>query len=487
MMENGENEEKTINNKEIEKENIEEIIEQNVVTEKNTNKKKIVIATVVGIIIATILLLLFSPYKMLFETNKMTFLKYILEDVNNAKEVGEQFTENKFADFLAKDSTKVVDIKANYSEKELFGTTIFNKDFFALKSNNINEKYLLLKNKDLDELWNKLGLEEYELPSKLDFSNNSLMLNKSEQKRLLNFAIDCLTDIIYNLDEDNFLATNNAVTVNGILKEANSIEVKLSETELMEIQKQSLQKLLKSNVLDMIIDKANAVATKKIDKKEIEDSIKEYIAYIDYAVAYYNLQDKEQDYYIIYRMYFDDNVIAREITEKYTYQGSEYEDVIISLITDADNYYELKVFNQEDYIEAYYNIISDKVTLSDNKQNHIITFEVDGFRGMYSEETQEYNYLPVNTKTIYNLTIEDDKLSFVDENNIYNFALEYNQDKVDAEFKLNSEEPINIFINAKNDYSITQEKLISEGAVVINNQSKEELTKELNSLISNLS
>lgn len=487
MIENGENEEKNINNKEIEKENIEEIIEQNVVIEKNTNKKKIVIATIVGIIIAIILLLLFSPYKMLFETNKMTFLKYILEDINNTKEVSQQFTENKFADFLTQDSTKVVDIKANYSGKELSGTTILDKDFLSLKLNNINEKYLLLKNKDLDELWNKFGLEEYELPSKLDLSNNSLMLNKSEQKRLLNFAIDCLTDIIYNLDEDNFLAANNAVTVNGILKEANSIELKLSETELMEIQKQSLEKLLKSNVLDMIIDKSNAVATKRIDKKEIEDSIKKYIAYIDYAVAYYNLQDKEQDYYIIYRMYFDDNVIAREITEKYTYQGSDYEDVIISLITDADNYYELKVFNQEDYTEAYYNIISDKVTLGDNKQKHLITFEVDGFRGVYSEETQEYNYLPINTETIYNLTIEDDKLSFVDENNIYNFVLEYNQDKIDAEFKLNSENPINIFINAKNDGSITQEKLISEGAVVINDQSKEALTKELNSLISNLS
>jgi len=445
-------------------------------------KKPVIIAGLVGALIALILVFSFSSYKLLFSPKKASFLSYLTTDIDNLKDVVGKLKENKLIKLLLEDNKAIAfDIE---DTTNLSGTINLNKDFFALKFNNTNS-YLLLENENLNEFWSKMDLENYELPSQINFDSYSF--SKNEKRKIYKFITKLAYNVINNLESENFvLTTENSMIIADEEEKFRSIEMQLSEKDLFMLQKEVLVAFEKEGMLDLLISKlSNLETSKKIDKQSLKDELDKYVAYLDYAKAYYDMQNQGNEYFIIYRMYFDEknNIVAREIVEKYDYEGETYEDIICRLITDSNEFYEIKLFGQEEYSSAYYNVISDKVTVSDKKQEHLITYSLEGFYVGYSDETEKYEYVPINSETTHKLIIENvdnnvTKVSLTDDSTSYNLNMKYDEKRVNIEF-------INDVLKANaeltNSY-ITKNDLINAGAIVLNNKTKEEVNAEINDI-----
>ena len=458
---------------------------------KKTSKKSVAIAALIGLVIGAILLCLFTPYKLLFSPKKMKFLNYMTKDVTEIKNMISDISENDLVKILS-EGNKKIDFNFNLESKEISGTTLVNSEFLTLKLNNINENYLLLENNNLDTFWSKLGFEDYGLPAEINLENNSLNLTKSEKRKINNFVTQCAYNILENLENENFIETpQKTIEIQEQNKKYQVIEVQLSENDLLMLQKEMLVTLEKEGMLSLIVDKANAFGSEEvINKKELKEKLEKEIAYLDLAKAYNELNEEENTYYIIYRMYYDEanNVVARELTEKYDYQGNEYEDIIVSLISNED-YYELKLFNQEeDYSSAYYNIISDEITEEGNIQNHNITYAIEGFYVGYAEDGVNYEYIPINSSVSYDLKMEKAEdglnvITFNDENSTHKFELKYNDNNVKAEF---ANEKLAIKAEVSSD-NTTKKELINNGAILLNEKTQEEIINEVSNIGSKLS
>lgn len=446
-------------------------------------KKPVIIAGLVGALIALILVFSFSSYKLLFSPKKTSFLSYLTTDIDNLKDVAGKLKENKLIKLLFEDN-KAIAFNIEKDTTDLSGMINLNKDFFALKLNNANS-HLLLENENLNEFWPKLDLEDYELPSQINFDSYSF--SKSEQRKIYNFITKLAYNVIKNLASENFvLTTENSIIIADEEQKLRSIEMQLSEKDLFMLQKEVLVAFEKDGILDLLISKlSNLETSKKIDKQALKEELDKYVAYLDYAKAYYDMQNQENEYFIIYRMYCDEknNIVAREIVEKYDYEGETYEDIIWRLITDSNEFYEIKLFGQEEYSSAYYNVISDKVTVSDKKQEHLITYSLEGFYVGYSDETEKYEYVPINSETTHKLIIENvdnnvTKVSLTDDSNSYNLNMKYDDKCTNVEFA-NNDLKLNMELsNSK----ITKDDLKNEGAIVLNNKTKEEVNAEINNI-----
>lgn len=444
-------------------------------------KKRIVIPIIIGFIVGVILLFVCTSYKLLFSPKKIRFLSCLASDMSMVESVLENITDNQLVDFITDGETKKLDMSVNLDAKELMNSTIINKDFLALKFNDINEKYLLIENKGLDKLFATLGMNSEELPKKINAKDFSIMLTNGEKRKIFNYLTYCASKIINNLDSDDFILTNErTLDINGETRKLKAIEVVLSETDLFMLQKEVMTALNDKGIVDLAVKKVNKITNSQtLNKKEIKAELEKYIAYLDYAKSYYDLQGQQNEYYIVYRIYCDSSnkVVAREIIEKYTYEGILYEDIIARVVTDENGFYEVRVFSQEDYSNAYYNIVSDTITTDNNIENHNITYKIEGFYIEDSEE--EENYIPINLSANYNLILETDengvnKIKFNDENNMYSFNLEYDSTMADASFII-SENNLNVEVKIEN--KDETKKSLADDSVVLNNMTREELVQ----------
>ncbi|MBE5812038.1 MAG: hypothetical protein E7314_00090 [Clostridiales bacterium] len=478
--------------------NMDEINVENNTTEdvkvKKKNKKSWLLVLLVSLV-GAILLFTLTSYRLLFSPTKITFLGQITTDIGKLDNFIENIEKSKILSFISGGVTKDAKIDFLVNSKKISGQIIADKDYFAINLDDITQNYLLLENKKINELLSKFGFESEGVLSEIDFNNNPFSFTNSEKRKIYSFITNCTTNIAENLEKENFILNENVTFAsNDRNLSLRSAEVQLSESDIFMVQKEALLSLQNEGVLNMLINKLNKIdVTETIDKKEIKDEIEKYIAYLDYAKAYYDLEENENEYYIIYKMYYDENgVVAREIIEKYTYEGKIYEDVICRLITDSNGYYEIKWFTQEDYSSAYYSIISDKITMSDNKQNHEIKYSVDGFYVGEAEDDQDYQYIPVNGEMIYNVVLEtlengDIKAELIDPNNLYKFNLNYIDNKLDLDFATKYDEfDIETKLSLKNT-EITQEELLNNGAMLINDKTQEELITEFIKIGSKLS
>lgn len=450
---------------------------------KRKSKKKIIIPIIIGLVIGLILLFAFSSYKILLSPKKSRFLTLFTSDMYNIKNLLEDVTDNKLVDFITDGKTKKIDVAVNLDSKELSGSTILDKDFLALKLNNINEKYLLVENKKLDKLWDNLELNAESLPSKIDFKDFNVSLTNGEKRKIIKFVANCSSNIVNQLEAENFILHNKkSVDINGETRNLKTIEVKLSELDLLMLQKEAYVALEDEGIVNMLIKKVNKISNSEtVNKSEIKEEIKKNIAYLDYSKAYYELEGVESDYYIIYRMYCDEdnNIVVREITEKYNHEGVSYEDVIARVVTDENRFYEIKFFTQDDYDNAYYTIISDVITVNDNKQKHDIVYAIDGFFVEDIVEGEEESFAPVNSSVSYVLNFENDengvnKISFNDENNIYSLGIEYDLNNVNVKF-ISDANKLKIDVNVENKAE-TKESLAND-SVIVNNMTQEELVQ----------
>lgn len=476
--------------KEEKKEIIEEV--DNIEKIKKTKRKKKVIIILVAFVIGLTILFTLTPYRLLFTPKKVTFLSYMAKDARNMETLIENIEKNNLTQLITNDNSKSIDFNLELNSKKIDGQLITDKDFFALK---LNENYLLLENEKLDQLLTKFGMDSSTVPSKIEFKSDSLKLTNGEKKKIYNFITDCTINILEKLESDKIVANPKAqLKIDGETKILRAIEVQLTETDLFMLQKEFLTELKNDKILNIFIDKINKIGVSEtIDKKELEKEIEKYITYLDYAKAYYDLQEAGNEYYIIYKIYSDENgVVAREIIEKYNYEGQSYEDIICSLITLEKDYYEFKWFTQEGYSSAYYNIISDKITTTDSMVNHEIKYSIEGFYVGTAEGEEEYQYVPLNGESVYNLVIDTiengkTKVELIDPNNLYNFALSYEDNSAELEFSTKYNEIdilAKVLLKANN---TIKEELLNNGAILINDKSQEELIAEFTKIGNKLS
>lgn len=466
-------------------EELNEIEEIEKIQAAKKKRKGIIIAVLIGLLIGCFLIFTFSSYKILLSPKKASFLTYLSSDILNLKSMINAITTDDLVKILTANNKKInFNIASN--SKEISGSAVTSKEFLALKLNDVNENYLLLENKDLDKLWENLGLSDYELPNKIDFSKNPFNFTKLEQLKISNYINKLLNNVIETLEIEKFIENDKKeIVINDETKQLKTIEVKLSESDLFMLQKEALVLLENENILDLIINKINNLGlSETVSKKEIRDTIDEYVVYLDYARSYYNLQNKQDNQYaIIYRMYVENNnVVAREILEKYSYENQIYEDIIIRIITSNNEFYEIKSFTQDDYNSAYYNIISDRVTNSDNTQIHNITYAIEGFFVEYSEDGEAYQYIPVNSGINYKLEIKNfenkKEITFNEENSNLIFNAKYSNDNATINF-INNDIIMDFEII---DDKMEKETLINQKAIVLNDKPKQEIISEFSKI-----
>jgi len=452
---------------------------------KKRKNKKISIIILGIVIVELILIFALTPYRMLLIPNKMELLSYTTKDVLMLKDVIKNTEESKILNFISNERTKSANFDFDFNAKKISGEGIFDSEYFALKLNDITDNYLLLENKKINEFLAKFWGDSDGIPSKIDFKNNPIALTNSEKNKIYSFIIDAITNMLDNLEKEKIISKEEIVfNVNDEDMILNSIEVQFSESDIFMAQKELLMSLQDEGVLNMLLNKMNQISTTEtIDKKEIKSEIEKYIAYLDYAKSYCDLQESDNEYYIIYKIYHDGkNVVAREIIEKYTYEGTLYEDVICRLVTTPDGYYEVKWFSQDDY-KAYYNIISDKITTSNNKQNHEIKYKVEGFFVGDVEGEEEYQYIPLKGEALYNFIVEtfdngETKVELIDSSDTNKFMLNYTDNKVGLEVTTKYNElDVNVKLQVK-EIETTKEELVNNGAMLINDKTTEELIAE---------
>ena len=278
-------------------------------------KKSVIIAAIIGLLLGILFVFVFSSYKIFLSPKKSTFLSHLTRDLNQFSSLIGEITNNNIINFFGNGENKKADFDINFNSKELSGSTLINNDFFALKLNNINENYLILENKNLDLLWKKIGMEDAKLPSKIDFNKNPLKFSNGDKRKIYNFYAKTSTKIINSLESESFIANPTAaLEMNNSSNTYKSVEVKFSQKDLFMLQKEALLAVKREGLADLLIKKLEMFDNAEvISKKQLNAQIAKYIAYLDYANAYYELNQEENEYYIVYRMYCDENgkIIAR--------------------------------------------------------------------------------------------------------------------------------------------------------------------------------
>lgn len=204
-----------------------------------------------------------------FKTNKEIFYKYTTEeqmakmidfdlieknltrlqsenselniDVNiNASSEGENLINNNT--ILLKSKTNPVDNKSevkltfgNIDKNDIFEIDgVYNKEKLGISFKDITNKYIVLKNENLNEFWKKMGING------LDTDKIELFNNKNIEEKIEKINFTELTDVFKNIAEqtskENYSNLGKTqIEFNGENVEAKAYELKLSREEFKQI------------------------------------------------------------------------------------------------------------------------------------------------------------------------------------------------------------------------------------------------------------
>lgn len=435
---------------------------------------------ILGVILAALILLGWAfactNLKYIFMPNKMKFLNYLDEDIKYATDL---YKENEFMKFVTNKNPKVMDVNVNAMGNEISVTSVINKDSVTLKLNNSNDKYYLIDFNNLDKLYENLGIEG-EVPADID------AFSKKELEKLKEFGFDCYNIFKNSLTNDDFIITkDNKILVNDKEIEADSVELKITETKLMEIAKLLLEELRNSEVIDIVFESVDDMG---MSKEEFIESLDKTLANYDEEME--ELKERIEDgskgeEYIIYRMYNKNGIVARELITGY---GEEI-NTKLAFITN-DDYYEYKAISQNLFSGESTEIISDAIVEEKDITYHNIKFITQYNKRQYVPGNSSlggnpfasvgsYEYVPVTEEETFKIKAENDNTKFT------LVGIDGVDVTIDIDDKINidiSASGIDLNINIVENKKMTTEKLIKDGAVVINDLTKEEFEEEMEQL-----
>lgn len=177
-------------------------------------------------------------------------------------------------------------ININYQDQELLNiNTVRNGDLYGLMIDDVLDTYLVIENKNLKDLFGKLGITDLDsIPNKIEENSlteviNSINENKSELSKKY-FKL-----ILEQIPKENFTkAANQKTSVNGELVEATAYTLTINEADFYNIVIKVLETAREDTV---IFDLTNKISSESItlDKyqQDIDDILNEFrdIANVD--------------------------------------------------------------------------------------------------------------------------------------------------------------------------------------------------------------
>ena len=446
------------------------------------NKKIIIISSIALIIVVALLLGTLYFTTDLFKSNKDLFYKYIGQTQIINQDFVQTYLEaygkiqksdtasSMVINFLQKQTNEtgintenVVEIKSNslksvnknqaYSDytiatnNQQLGTVKFIKDgnLYAIGADNILVKYIGVENSNLKSFYTKLGIQEAnELPN--EFPNVDITKVFGIDFNTLSSLKTKYYNVLYNnIDKTHFSKIKNQ-------DKTETISLSLTEQETVTI----IQELLKvakedTELLNLIVDKAQTLGYDNINSEAIQNQIQKFI-----------------------------------------------DDISNTTYTNEDNFIVLSLTKRNKIVEKIGLQVKDKEQVSE--ENDVLGYKTYKFEMDFSKAQNINIIAKVDEVEVSNIII---KYNYDENNIILDINAKYNNNNVEAKIQLNNYKTNNIIknyniqmvdendkreydvnivnnINIKEDIQI--EKLTTENFAKLNEMTEEELSALLTAI-----
>lgn len=275
-------------------------------------KKKIIIISSSIIIVAILIGITLYFTTDLFKSNEKLFWKYFLqiEDISDVisndklnlekefKKSNSYISNGNLSFNYAKgedsskefkiETTSKYDINSNKTyadailkngELDLFKISYINyDDIYAIKCDEVYERYIGIKNSNLTELGKKYGFENVPDTININEYENLLKLSEEEKTHILNTYVPIIME---NIDSKQYKKETETIEINNIQYETNTYKIEISGDTLKIILINCLNKLKQDQqLLSIINERISKVTFNNLDiTNKIDDLIKEIEQY----------------------------------------------------------------------------------------------------------------------------------------------------------------------------------------------------------------
>ena len=275
-------------------------------------KKKIIIISSSIIIVAILIVITLYFTTDLFKSNEKLFWKYFLqiEDISDVisndklnlekelKKSNSYISNGNLSFNYAKgedsskefkiETTSKYDINSNKTyadailkngELDLFKISYINyDDIYAIKCDEVYERYIGIKNSNLTELGKKYGFENVPDTININEYENLLKLSEEEKTHILNTYVPIIME---NIDSKQYKKETETIEINNIQYETNTYKIEISGDTLKIILINCLNKLKQDQqLLSIINERISKVTFNNLDiTNKIDDLIKEIEQY----------------------------------------------------------------------------------------------------------------------------------------------------------------------------------------------------------------
>lgn len=371
-------------------------------------KKRVIIQrvmTIIGIIIIVILSFLVINLRTdLLKSNETMFYEYIaknleLEEVLNSTEFTEYLSRNKKENYINSGTVtinssneslnnmkilteqkaipelnkKSFNMVGMFQNEELFSLQYLrNEDTFGLKSDEVINKFLTIKNDNLKEVVKKLGVQDTtEIPDKIEIGNEQFELSDEEKEDIKQKYMKIIKE---NISKKKFNKQKNVeIEVDGKNIKATEYLLTLSLSEIRNLERSILEAAKNDqniiNIYTKIKDDINSETEYKqiiedrleyINNEQIEDSenqnftIKVYVNKRNLVKTTISQNIKELSLSIV-----NENKIELTFLNDISKKEEKYKVEIEKIIQKDDILYKIGFENLEMNIEFEYNIKGD--------------------------------------------------------------------------------------------------------------------------------
>lgn len=290
---------------------------------KKKKKTIIIVSIIMLILILAITFILLYLKTDMFKSNQTLFVKYLGKNTENIDEMYRLFNNSEFEEKLKTNKyTSDSQFKINYVKgigttsestenninklklkfnSEVDATNNFNhqnievlnndqsavkveyvqnSDTYAIKLSDLFQKYILVENSNLKDLFKKLGYTDEQLqniPDKFESSNlkDIFKFTDEEKETLKNRYINVFSK---NVSEQNFSKqSNQTIEINGQRMKANGYILKLTKEQLNTVYLQILEVLKQDEMILSKIDNIQSEIMANAEQSKLKDAFVEEI------------------------------------------------------------------------------------------------------------------------------------------------------------------------------------------------------------------
>lgn len=209
---------------------------------------------------------------------------YARDNLNDVKKIKVEYEQKN----KPQENKMSSNIKLSYDDKEAVNANIIkNADIYAVQSDMLNDKYIAVENNNLKELAKKLGMDEENIPDRIEQVNayDLLYVSKEDRKEISNKYKEVIND---KINKNNYTTEKNVETeVNGEKIKTKTYKLKITEKEIYETLKGMLETAKEDEkTQELLISKyemlnKNAQNSEELTKDNIKENIEDLISNVD--------------------------------------------------------------------------------------------------------------------------------------------------------------------------------------------------------------